>query len=495
MQLLPGSRRNPSPRARPLRVGGALLAAIHAVGPGIAAAEVVGAPPHVLLITIDTLRADHLGSYGFSLESSPAIDALARESAVFERAIAASAVTAPSHASILTSKYVREHSIGWMNGASRLSGATTLAEIFRSQGFETAAFVGNLLLQRRMGMDLGFEVYDDELPSSEQNRALSFERIAESTVLRASKWLEGKHARPLFAWVHLQDPHGPYSAPPGYRDKFKLPAAPGEQPLKILANDWAMDGIPAYQHIAGLALASQYRGRYADEIHYADHWVGELVSRFEKAAPGPLVVLLTSDHGESMGEDYRYFSHGHSSTPQVARVPFLVRAPGIAPQRRRELVSHVDVFPTLVELAGLQPALGLRGIALGPYLRDQRPIPDRIVFCDIGNEVSAYSGDHFLRVRGTERAWTRAHEPAAPPVLSWSAYRWDGATGWEPTRLDPALQAPVTRYVEKAVPMLSAPPLDVTDYQGLEALGYLRDGGPPGPEAPMPAPLRPAPRQ
>ncbi len=449
--------------------------------------------PDVLLITIDTLRADHLGSYGFSLQSSPEIDAFARESALFERAIAASAVTAPSHASILTSKYVREHSIGWANGATRLSGATTLAEIFRSQGYDTAAFVGNVLLQRRMGMDPGFDVYDDELPSSEQNRALSFERIAERSVERAVKWIEGKHSRPLFAWVHLQDPHGPYIAPPGYRDRFRLPSGKGERPLKILSNDWAMDGIPAYQKLEGLDLPSQYRSRYADEIFYADHWVGELLRHFEQASERQSVVLITADHGESMGEDYRFFSHGHSSTPQVARVPFLVRAPGIPPQRRRELVSHVDVFPTLVELAGLQPSIGLQGIPLGPFLRDAKPIPDRIVYCDIGTEVSAYTGDRFLRVRGTEGAWAGGARAAEAPVLSWSMYRWDGADHWERAPFEAKLQAPVWRYIAQAVPMLDAPPLDIIEYRALEALGYLRDGQLPAPPERDPAAGKSAP--
>ncbi len=484
MQPFPDPNGRPRRGARPLR---GLLLCLAVLARGGAPAAHAAERPNVLLVTIDTLRADHLGSYGFSLDTSPEIDALARESALFERAIAASAMTAPAHASILTSKYVREHSVGWMNGATRLSGAVTIAEVFRSQGYDTAAFVGNLMLQRRMGMDPGFDVYDDELPGSEKNRLLTKERIAERTVGRVRSWLAGKHERPFFLWVHLQDPHGPYTAPEGYLGRFELPRPKGEKPLKSLANDWAMDGIPAYQKLEGLEYPSQYRSRYSDEIFYADHWVGELLRSVEAVSARPPLVLLTADHGESMGEDYRYFSHGHSSTPQAARVPFLLRAPGIPPQRRRELVSHVDVFPTLLELAGLNPPLGLRGIALGPYLREGRPLPDRTIFCDIGSEVSAYRGEHFLRVRGTDFAWQPAPDPAGPPALSWSFFRWDGGTGWERAKLDRALQEPVTRYVERAVPMQTAPPLDITDYQALEALGYLRDGMLPAPPAPGPA--------
>ena len=115
--------------------------------------------PSVLLITIDTLRADHLHSYGFPLETSPNLDALAAESVVFERAIAAASSTAPAHASIMTSKYVREHSVGYRNGGSVLEGATTVAEIFRGAGFQTAAFVSNAVLRPSRGYTRGFDVY------------------------------------------------------------------------------------------------------------------------------------------------------------------------------------------------------------------------------------------------------------------------------------------------------------------------------------------------
>lgn len=467
------SRRSRAPRA--LRCAAACLAWLALLSPASATPR-----SDVLLITIDTLRADRLGSYGYALDTSPEIDAIAAKGAVFERAIAASAMTAPSHASLLTSKFVREHSVGWLNGASKLAGATTIAEIFRAQGYETAAFVGNLLLQRRMGMDPGFDVYDDELPSSEQNRSLNFERIAERTAARALTWIRREHKRPRFAWVHLQDPHGPYDAPPGYRDRFQVPAPPGEQPLRVLTNDYALDGIPAYQKLEGLDRPSQYQARYADEIFYADHWVGEIVRAFDGAAGSPAIVLLTADHGESMGEDYRFFAHGYSSLPHNARVPLILRAPGIAPQRRRELVSHVDVFPTLVELAGISPAIGLRGIALGPYLRDGRAIPDRVLYCDIGTEVSAYSGDQIVRVRGTEGAWFTGDAAKQLPALSWTRFRWDGADRWERSPRDPAAEAPIAQYIAKALPMSQAPPLDITDYRALEALGYLKDGELPG---------------
>ena len=127
-------------------------------------------PPKVLLVTVDTLRADYLGSYGFPANTSPNVDRLAQQGVLFERAIAASTLTAPSHASIMTSRYVREHSVGHGNGSTRLSDETTLAMLFAAADYDTAAFVGNINLKRASGLARGFSTYDDELPIPEGER-------------------------------------------------------------------------------------------------------------------------------------------------------------------------------------------------------------------------------------------------------------------------------------------------------------------------------------
>ena len=164
--------------------------------------------PDILLITIDTLRADWIHAYGFEGETTPRIDALAERGVLFEKAIAAASLTAPAHASIMTSRYAREHSIGTLNGETRLVGGETLAERFQSEGYETAAFVSNVVLRRRSGLDRGFQTYDDELVDSEINRAAYFERVAALTAERAMNWLASREpGQPVFVWLHLQDPH------------------------------------------------------------------------------------------------------------------------------------------------------------------------------------------------------------------------------------------------------------------------------------------------
>ncbi|HEM45902.1 MAG TPA: hypothetical protein ENO23_02545, partial [Alphaproteobacteria bacterium] len=324
-----------APRTR-VALALALLAAVGASGCGGERPR-----PDVLLVTIDTLRPDWIHAYGFDKETSPHIDALAARGVVFDRAIAAASLTAPAHASIMTSRYVREHSIGPLNGETRLEGVGTLAERFRAAGYETAAFVGNVVLRRRSGLDRGFDVYDDDLSEGELNRKAYFERIAADTGARAIEWLRGRGEGPVFLWLHLQDPHGPYTPPAGYRDRIGPVPLRLTRPLDVLDDNTGKAGIPAYQKLGQERDPAVYAGRYGEELLYADAWVGEVVAALEQhATERGSVVLLTADHGESMGELGWYFQHGHATTPDLVRIPFIVVAPGVAPARVSSLVHH-----------------------------------------------------------------------------------------------------------------------------------------------------------
>jgi arylsulfatase len=437
--------------------------------------------PDVLLITVDTLRADRLGVYGFDGGTSPRIDALAADGVVFERAVAASSRTSPSHASIMTSRYTREHSIGYENGGTRLEGAPALAEVFEEAGWDTAAFVGNPNLRRETGFERGFGVYDDEFPSRELNRA-HYERIARDTTERAIRFLDGKPREPLFLWVHYQDPHGPYAPPQEFEGRTRRQPVADEAALPVLSRNDGVGGVPAYQALPGRTLPSEYTSLYADEVAYADHWIGELLDAFEKRSRGrPTVVLLTADHGESLGEGDRWFVHGFGTTPPLAHVPLILRAPGLTPGRREAVVNHVDVMPTLLELAGIDPPQNLSGLALGPWLRGEVPSPDRVVYCDIGSELAAYDGDAFLRLDRLEGAWGSGGigRGSEPPV--WVVYTWSDDGAWRPLPTPEGLGHPIRRrfseidaYARQAVPMTRAA-IDPADAERLRALGYLED--------------------
>lgn len=440
-----------------------LAAALEVGSLGCTQTDAPGDRPNVLLITVDTLRADFLSSYSFQPKTSPNIDALAAQGVVFDRAIATASRTAPSHASIMTSRYTRQHSIGWHNGDSVLRGSETLAEVFRAAGYATAAFVSNFVLKRRVGLDLGFDVYDDELPSQDLNRSFFSERIAEQTTARALAWLEALESGPFFLWVHYMDPHGPYAPPEAYTGRFRLPQTSEEKALSPLEDESGNNGIPAYQSLPGLSLPSEYRSRYADEIFYADHWIGKLLQRFDSHPSGrDAIVLFTSDHGESMGENDLYFVHGQMTTPPEAHIPMILRAPGLPAERRSDPVSLVDVMPTLLELAGLRPTLPMKGLALGPFLRRQRPIPERSLFCDIGAEASAYRGDGFIRVTENEA-----------DNLVWVSYTWGADGTWVSQGTAIAQTEPLREYLQWVTPTVQGPALEPDEMERLRALGYV----------------------
>ena len=454
---------------------GLFACALLACRPGAGSSDPAPDDRHnVLLVTVDTLRADRLGAYGFPLDTSPHIDRLAAEGVVFERAVAASSATAPSHASIMTSRFVREHSVGYSNGGSRLEGATTLAEVFREAGYRTAAFVGNMLLRRRSGLDAGFEVYDDELLEPERNRGRIYERIAEETTTRALSWLRGRDEAPFFLWVHYQDPHGPYAPPRRAEGRFRVRGDPSQAELPVLSSDSGYGGIPAYQALPGLFLPSQYESRYADEIHYADAELGRLLAAADRQASGrDTVVLLTADHGESFGENDRWFMHHFTSTPENAHVPLVVKAPGLTPQRVPGVAHHVDVMPTLLDLANLDLPQALSGLSLTAAL-GHGALPERIVYCDTGREVSGYDASGFVRVLGVEGAWTApSREPGRDPL--WVRFRWEPGGRWSREPSGGELDPEIRRYLAHALPLKLAPKMDPAMTERLRALGYAAE--------------------
>lgn len=426
----------------------------------------------VALITIDTLRADYVHAYGFPQATTPTLDALAARGVLFDRAIAAAASTIPSHASMMTGRYPRQQSTGARNGDTRLEGLPTVAERFSDAGWDTAAFVSNVVLQRRSGLDRGFQHYDERLPSSETSR-VGYERIAGDTVDAALGWLGEHDGRNVFLWVHLQDPHGPYTPPAEWIERFEAPTLAFDPELEPAKNDRPRGAIPHYQFIEGVHRASEYARRYAAEIAYADAALGRLAAALSER--GPLVLLVTSDHGESLGENDRFLQHGHSSTPELARVPMLLVAPGLSQERRGELVSHVDVAPTLLELAGLAPLPDPSGLALAVPERGVRDLPDRTVFCDAVGESSAYRLQSYVRISGfSDTSGARAIEridAGDTGALQVSATSQAPDGQWR-SKIDPQLTRELRRYLRAEVPVVPAS-LNAETLERLRQLGYL----------------------
>jgi arylsulfatase A-like enzyme/predicted Zn-dependent protease len=305
----------------------------------------------VLLITLDTTRADRIGAYGARDVETPALDALAAGGVIFGQAWAVAPITAPSHATLFTGLYPPRHGVR-DNAVHYLADErSTVAEHLAAAGFRTAAFVSAMVLERRFGFDQGFEVYDDDLAASGARRQsrMMIERPADVTVARALEWLDdlGDDER-YFLWVHLFDPHAPYAPPPPWADRFA---------------DRLYDG----------------------EVAAMDDAIGRLLRHPRAAAPDTLVVAV-GDHGESLGEHGEQ-THGFLVYEATLRVPWIMRLPrGPAGLRIDIPVSQVDLVPTLLEALAVPLEVGrdeaIEGRSLLPLLSGARDVPARTLFAE-----------------------------------------------------------------------------------------------------------------
>ena len=314
-------------------------------------------PSHrlLLLISVDTLRADRLGAYGSDRELTPRIDALARQSQVFDGAYAPTSHTVPSVNAILTGRYPEELGI-WSNESVLPKGVPTLATAFREAGWHTAAVVSNWLLRHTSGLSYGFEYYDERMPELEASRPMP-ERLASDTTAAALDALDACLPDPgarCLLWVHYQDPHGPYTPPGQTRARWlesERAAPDGRRQLEPLPGPFGVGGIPSYQLLDGEHEVAFYRAGYDAEVAYLDQAVGHLLDALiERELLEQAVVVLTADHGESLGEDDYWFSHGEFLSDPLVRVPLLIRLPGVPPRCRKDIASLVDLYPTLTAL-------------------------------------------------------------------------------------------------------------------------------------------------
>ncbi len=323
----------------------------------------------LILISVDTLRADFLGAYGAALGASPQLDAFAAESVVFEYAYAPAPFTLPSVSALLTGFHPDE--IGMhANQAVLPDDVPTLATQLRAQGWRTGAVVSNFVLHAAAGLQRGFELYNDEIPQTELNRKLP-ERIASATTdaaLATLSRLRSSSNAPLFLWVHYQDPHGPYTPPAADREFF-LPWAQRSKDadwrIPTSEKNHGLGKIPYYQALGTDHNVAFYRAGYAGEIRYLDREIGRLLQALsEQATTKETVLLFTADHGESLGEAEQWFSHGEYLTDPSVRIPLWLRASGLTPGRRRDVATLLDVAPTLYAAVGAQPPAQLTGRSL-----------------------------------------------------------------------------------------------------------------------------------
>jgi tetratricopeptide (TPR) repeat protein len=354
----------PNPR-RGLKLGVGLAASLLVAA--LAAARLGRSPGRseagmsVLLVTVDTLRADALGAYGNVHAATPWIDKLASRGVRFDAAHAHNVVTLPSHANILSGRYPTEHGLRDNSGFRFPPELPTLATWLRARGYATGAFVSAFPLDSRFGLARGFDVYEDSFVGRSTPTAfLEQERSGPETVSLAKQWLDLQAGRPTFCWVHVYEPHFPYRPPPPFAARF-----PGDP--------------------------------YAGEVAAADAALAPLLEPLlSLGEAGRTLVVLTADHGESLGE-HGEATHGIFAYEATLRVPLILYAPRLLRPRTTSVPArHVDVLPTVLDALGVPAPAGLPGRSLLPAAR--------------GAADSAPESSYFEALAGLlDRGWAPLH--------------------------------------------------------------------------------------
>lgn len=316
-------------------------------------AEVLHAPagaPNVLLISIDTLRADRLGFYGCPKPTSPNLDTFASGAVVFEHAEGSAPWTLAALASVMTSEVVSTHQC-WDYNSVLDDSFRTLPEHLLAAGYDTACVVSHLFTTSRHGLQQGFVHTDDSYayPEIDPYLNITSQVISDKAIRFLDQKKDSPDTAPWLLWLHYFDPHREYMEHPGLSEEF---VTPGERPQHVILRDI-----------------------YEGEVRYTDLHVGRVLDRLrELGMDGSTIVVLLADHGEEFN-DHGGLGHGNTLYEEMVHVPLVVRAPGIAAHRVKELVRQVDVLPTVLDLVGLPVPPGIVGRSLVPALRGQ-PLPE-----------------------------------------------------------------------------------------------------------------------
>lgn len=393
----------------------------------------------VLLITIDTLRADAVGAYGNKTVATPWMDRLAREGARFEQAHAQNVVTLPSHANILSGRYPFDHGIR-DNAAFRFpAGKDTLATILSRAGYRTAAFVSAFPLDSRFGLDRGFSVYDDRLGDPEKRAGfLMQERPGAQTVAAATAWLGAQGGAKTFTWVHLYEPHFPYAPPEPFASRF---------------------------------VSDLYHG----EVSYVDSLLQPLLEPLlARGKDARTLIVLTGDHGEGLGE-HGEATHGIFAYESTLHVPLIVHAPGIVGERVvADRVRHIDILPTILDALGLPKPVDLPGRSLLSAANGEPLGPEPAYF----EAMSSALNRGWAPLAGVVRESYKLIDLPIPELfdLSKDPHETRNLAATEPGTLD-LVRGELGRL--RAADRGLARQKESTDTrERLKALGYVSSGGP-----------------
>lgn len=390
-------------------------------------------PAHedIVLVVVDTLRADHLGAYGYGRGTSPRLDALARQATVFDSAWSAAPWTLPSVMSIMTSRYPSSHRVE-NDGLKLASDVPTLAETLNKAGYATGGFVAHVYVSSAFGFDRGFQVFDDfGLSRPGYRLEAGMEPTADKVTDAALAWLGRQGRKPVFLLVHYFDPHWPYDPPERYRTLFPDAYA---GPL-----DARYDSISRYLDPM-VTIPADYRefliDRYDGEIRFVDDEIGRLLDGIAASGRAPRTwVIVTADHGEEF-KDHGSMGHGRRLYEETVHVPLVIGRPaaGAAPPHARPdpagrvsvPAGGIDLFPTIAALAGVPTPAGLQGESLVPLLRARPggpggagPPADRPLVCEtirLNAHLKAVRRERLKLIQSMDENRAELYDLAADPL-------------------------------------------------------------------------------
>ena len=400
---------------------------------------------NVLLITLDTTRADRIGSYGYAAAETPSLDALASKGVLFENAVTPTAFTLPSHSSIMTGLYPPFHGVRLNGGAALADVQVTLAERLAASGYRCGAVVGAFVVDQRWGLSQGFESYDDdfEMAPDQKLDLAGVQRPGDQVVDVGLGWLDQPDERPFFAWLHFYDPHIPYDPPEPYRSRF--------------------DG-------------GGKNGLYDGEIAFTDAQVGRLLDWLDdRGLAENTVVVVVGDHGESLG-DHGEKEHGYYIYDATVKVPLIVRVPGadLEGVRVPAQVRTIDVLPTVLDLVGVEAPSPLHGESLVSLMFDPEEAGPKNAYLESMSVHLQYGWSALYSVRTSSYKFIDAPREELYD-LSWDPSESENLLKKEPEVVQGlrSTLAALREEIEVGAPEIQEADLDQETLGMLAALGYV----------------------
>jgi len=332
--------------------------------------------PNVILITLDALRQDHLGCYGYKRNTSPTIDELAKEGVIFTEAISQCSHTAASVTSLITSTYPNIHNVkDWGYQLNPDIHLYTLPEILRLHGYKTALISDQLALSLIKGLERDFDTYYTIWTSTFGPHGKKIINITDW----AMDWIKNNKNKKFFLWLYYLDPHGPYSPPPPYNKMFQNDEYYNIKQSIPISDDMhrqtVFGKIPKYLAVNDITEVDYYISQYDGEIRYVDSQIGRLVEELKKLCLNKkTIIIITSDHGEGMGEHNLFFGHGILLYDELIKIPLIIKLNKNAQQDKEvdAQVRSIDIVPTILDILSIKKYDSMQGTSLLPLIMNKK---------------------------------------------------------------------------------------------------------------------------